>query len=109
MGVFGLLDDAEQRSRVRNRDGATFGPAAEVLEQKLELLGEFFRRLEFFGDFARGVAGQDKSVIALSLEQDSFENVLSEVDANNRIAAPRHGGVLHIAGSVPTTPVFCPG
>jgi hypothetical protein len=104
----GLFDDAEQRSRIRNGYRATLGPAAEVLEQKLELLGEIFRRCELFGDFARGVTGQDKSVIALSLEQNSFENVLPEVDADNRIAAPRHGGVLHIAGSVPTTPVFCP-
>jgi hypothetical protein len=34
--------------------------------------------------------------------------VLAEVDTENRIAAPRHGGVLPIAGTVPGTGGFPP-
>ena len=36
-----LLDDAEERFGIGNRDGAAFGAAAQFLEQKLELLREF--------------------------------------------------------------------
>jgi hypothetical protein len=88
-----LLDDAEERSGVRNGDRAYFGAAAEVLEQKFQLLGELFRGVEFFRDFARSIARQNKSFVTFSLEQDSLENVLSEIDSKYRVSAPRHGGI----------------
>src|SRR4051794_20390208 len=105
----GLFDNPEQRSRVGNRNGATFGAAAEIFEKQFELLGQVVRRCEIFRHFARRVAGQDEALVALSLEENSFEDVLTEIDANYRISAPRHGGGLDIAGSVPGISLLCPG
>src|SRR2546423_14280610 len=70
----GLLDNAEEYGRIGNRDGAAFGAAAEFLEQKFELLREFFRRFQFLRHLARGVAGQDKAVVAFSLQKNALED-----------------------------------
>ena len=107
-GGIRLFDDAEERFGIGNRDGAAFGAAAEVLEQELELLREFFRGGQFLGDFPGGVAGQDKPVVALSLEQDSFEDVFPQIDPKDRISASRHDAAIPCSGNRADSPVFCP-
>src|SRR5947207_7848171 len=71
------------------------------------MLRQFFRRLQFFGHFPRGVAREDTTIVPLSLQKHAFEDVLAKINAEYRVSAPRHGGVLPIAGSVPTLAVFC--
>src|SRR5439155_7353665 len=98
------------RSREAGSEIAIAQPFAlpPIFEQKLEMLRQFFRRLQFFGHFARSVAREDKTIVALSLQKHAFEDVLAKINAEYRVSAPRHGGVLPIAGSVPTLAVFCP-
>jgi len=71
-----------------------------------ELLGEFFRGGQFLRDFPGSVAGEHKPVVCLSLEQNSFKDVLAQIDAKNRISASRHDAPIPCSGNRADRPVF---
>src|SRR5438270_10305935 len=73
----GLFDNTEERAGVGNRNGTTLGAAAEIFKEQFELLRQVIRGQEIFGHLARGVAGQNEALVALPLEKDSFEDVLT--------------------------------
>src|SRR5205823_8041906 len=102
----GLFNNSKQRGRIGNGNRAAFRDPAKVLEQELQLLGQFFRGLQFFRHLTRSVTREDKTVVGFALQKHAFEDVLAQIDPKYRVSAPRHGGALHIAGSVPASAVF---
>jgi hypothetical protein len=76
-GCIGLLDNTQERSRIGNSKGVSLGAPAEVAQKQFDLLRQFLCRLDFFRNFARRKAGQDKTRITLSAKRDSFEDTIA--------------------------------
>src|SRR3954454_22729282 len=96
-----LFDNSQERVGIGDRERAGFAAAAEFLEQRLQLLREVVRTRQLMRDFALRVVRQDVTRVAFALENYALEGVLSEVDADNRIASLCHGGNPAVAESVP--------
>ena len=93
-----LLDYSQERIGVGNGNGASFRAPAEVAKKKLQLLREVFRGGQFLRDFARRETGQDVASISLAMEQHSLEDVLPEIDPNDRVTALGHGAAVPCSG-----------
>jgi hypothetical protein len=93
-----LLDNAEKGTRIGHADGAGFRAAAEVLDEKFQLLGKIICGRQFLRHFARRVIRKDVTGVTLPLKQDAFEDMLAEIDANDRVAALSHDAVIPCSG-----------
>ena len=80
-----LLDNAQKRIWIRNREGTPLRASAQIFHQQFELMRQFVGRVDLFGDFPRRITRQDKTVIALALQQHAFENVFAQIDANDKL------------------------
>src|SRR5881275_2207460 len=93
-----LLDDAQNRARIRNRERASFGAAAQIAKELFELSGKVLGRVKFLRDRSRREVCQNKARIASAPKSNAFEDVLSQIDADNRICAFRHDAAASCSG-----------
>ncbi len=85
-----LFDDSQNRRGIGDGERARFASATEFPQKLFELAGEIFRRSKFLRDRTRREAGENEARIAFAPKSYTLKDVLSQIDADNRIRAFRH-------------------